>query len=335
MLKFNREEYLENGRKTYELRGEIEALADKLSEQGYQNIILTGVGGTTAELVAVETIIKHYSNVPVYLLNAAEALLQKNKHITKDSIVITASKSGDTKETVAIAEYSKKIGAEVVVFTGSKDSPLGKNATQMILSDIDGMENAYLKLYLLSLRLLYNRGDFPMYEKFADQMANLHTNLARLKEEYDPIASEIGKKYWNEPYQIWVGSDILYGDIYLFTMCILEEMQWMRTKLVSSAEFFHGTLELVDKEVPVFLVKGEGVLRPLDERVERFLEKTTNKLVVIDTKDFKLEGIDDEFRYILSPILFSNVTTGRLAKHYEANSGHDLDYRRYYRQFEY
>lgn len=335
MIKFNKEEFLENGRKTYALRGEIEALADKLSKQGYKNIILTGVGGTTAELASVEAIMKHYSDVPVYLLNAAEALLQKNKHITKNSLVITGSKSGDTKETVAICEYAKNLGSEVIVFTGRADSPLAKSATQMIRSEIGGMDNAYLRFYLFALRLLYNRGDFPMYEKFASQMANLHTNLARLKEEYDPIAAEIAKKYWNEPYQIWVGSGVLSGELYMFTMCILEEMQWMRTKLVSSAEFFHGTLELVEKDVPVFLVKGEDELRSLDERAEKFLKKTTDKLVIIDTKDFKLEGIDDEFRYILSPILFNNATRGRLCEHYEANSGHDLEYRRYYRQFEY
>lgn len=29
------------------------------------------------------------------------------------------------------------------------------------------------------------------------------------------------------------------------------------------------------------------------------------------------------------------ITTGRLAIHYEANTGHDLSIRRYYRQFDY
>ncbi len=38
----------------------------------------------------------------------------------------------------------------------------------------------------------------------------------------------------------------------------LEEMQWKRTRPVSSAEFFHGALELLEKDVPLILVKGEG-----------------------------------------------------------------------------
>ncbi len=40
-------------------------------------------------------------------------------------------------------------------------------------------------------------------------------------------------------------------------MCILEEMQWIRTRPVHASDFFHGTLELVEKGVSVILFKGE------------------------------------------------------------------------------
>ena len=127
----------------------------------------------------------------------------------------------------------------------------------------------------------------------------------------------------------------LWGTVYLFSMCILEEMQWIRTKAVTSAEFFHGSLELVDDDLCVFLIKGEGKTRTLDERAERFLTEHTKKLVVIDTKDFALDGIDDKFHWFLSPLIMNTILTERLAIHFEANTKHDLSYRRYYRQFDY
>lgn len=46
---------------------------------------------------------------------------------------------------------------------------------------------------------------------------------------------------------MWVGGAEMWGEVYLFSMCILEEMQWKRTRPVSSAEFFHGALELLEK----------------------------------------------------------------------------------------
>lgn len=81
---------------------------------------------------------------------------------------------------------------------------------------------------------------------------------------------------------LWVGGGEMWGETYLFSMCILEEMQWKRTKAVTSAELFHGTLELVEKDTCVFLIKGTGACRQLDERAQRFLEQHTNKLTVID-----------------------------------------------------
>lgn len=335
MLKFDLEQYIKHGVETYDLREKIENIADLISDRGYSNIFFMGVGGTTAELAVIQEIMALYSDVPVYLENAAELVLKGNKHLTPNSIVITASKSGDTKETVACAKWCRDQNIEVVSFLSKEGSPLGEISNYTIISDVNGIENSYLKFTLLALRLLYKRGDFPNYDRFASQMANLHTNLVKIKEQFEPQAAEIAAKYYNEPYMIWVGSGIPWGEIYLFTMCILEEMQWMRTKAVTSSEFFHGTLELVDKDVPVFLVKGEGPCRPLDERAERFLQKHTDKLVVFDTKDYALTNIDDEFRVIVQPMILTTILNGRLALHFEANTNHSLDIRRYYRQFDY
>ena len=73
----------------------------------------------------------------------------------------------------------------------------------------------------------------------------------------------------------------------------------------------------------------------MDERVERFVKEHTKKAVIIDTKDYILDGIDDEFRVICSPMIITALLTERLAIHYEQNTGHSLEFRRYYRQFEY
>ena len=65
-------------------------------------------------------------------------------------------------------------------------------------------------------------------------MKGIHNNLLRIREEFEPRAAEIAKTYSHEPYTMFTGSGVLWGETYLFTMCILEEMQWVRTKSVSS-----------------------------------------------------------------------------------------------------
>ena len=143
------------------------------------------------------------------------------------------------------------------------------------------------------------------------------------------------KPYFNADYMMWIGSGELWGEVYLFSMCILEEMQWIRTKSITSPEFFHGTLELVEKDMPVFLVKSAGVYRTLDERAEKFLKEHTDNLIVIDVMDYMIPGLKPEFAPLVAPIISTAVLNGRLSKHIESYTGHDLDMRRYYRQFEY
>src|SRR5699024_5554483 len=160
-------------------------------------------------------------------------------------------------------------------------------------------------------------------------------NLLRIKKEFENEAETIAERYAKEPYSLWIGGGEMWGEVYMFSMCVLEEYLWRKAKAVSSAEFFHGTLELVEENLPVFLLKGEGKTRVLDERVEEFCKNHTNNLVVFDTKAYELEGIDDEFRWIVAPTITSTILVDRLGRHYEKVTGHTFGNVRYYRKIDY
>lgn len=335
MRKFNTEKYLKDGEKTYALRSEIEAVVDKLTSGEYDNVCLIGIGGTWAEWYPVVEVAKKYSDLPIYLENAAEFMVKDKKYLSDKTLVFTSSASGDTSEILKAVKLVKEMGINVYGFTKGATTPLAGLLTDPIYNACGDCEHSYLIYYFVILRILKNRGDFPQYDKWAEQMKNIFVDLLKVREQFEPQAAEIAKLYALEPYTMFTGSGVLWGETYLFTMCILEEMQWVRTKAVTSADFFHGPLELVDDRVPVFVIKGEDEYRSLDERVERFVKQHTKKAVIIDTKDYILEGIDDEFRVICSPMIITAILTERLAVHYELNTGHSLDFRRYYRQFQY
>ena len=336
MLKFKEDEYRNSMKLICEARVDAERATDELSKRGYKNIFFTAVGGSLAPMMAIGEMAKQITTLPVFIEQAAELLLRGHKSLGKDSVVVTMSKSGDTKETVEIAQWCKEQGITVVCLTKNPESPLAQSSEYLIpMRHENGVEYEYMLLYWLFFRMLNNNGDFEEYSEFADQLEKLPENLLKAKAKFDPVAAQIAKNYYKEPYMMWIGGGETWGETYLFAMCLLEEMQWLRTKSVTSAEFFHGTLELVEDDVCVFLVKGEGKCRPIDDRVERFVEKYTNKFTVIDSKDYELEGIDDKFRWILAPTIISTLLVDRLAFHFEDNTGHSLDIRRYYRQFAY
>ena len=58
------------------------------------------------------------------------------------------------------------------------------------------------------------------------------------------------------------------------------------------------------------------------------------KIEGFDSKDFELQGISDEFRGMLAPIVMRSAFQ-RVSTHLEHNRRHPLAIRRYYRRLDY
>lgn len=336
MLSFDESLYEKNSMVTIEMKKEAEKTADLIHEDGYSSIHFISVGGSLAIMMPIVEMIKQVSSIPVHLEQAAEFNVTGSNQLDKNSLVIMASKSGTTEDSVKAAKLLKKDGIRIASMVGVMDTELAHLSKWTIHSKATrGIEFQYMLLITLVFRLLNKRGEFPEYERFTNQLDKLPRNLLNIKKQFESTGEKIAEKYAKAPYSLWIGGGEMWGEVYMFTMCVLEEYLWRKCKAVTSAEFFHGTLELVEKDLPVFLLKGEGKTRVLDERVEEFCRKHTDNLVVFDTKEYDLDGIDDEFRWIVAPTITSTILVDRLGRHYEKVTGHTFGDVRYYRKIEY
>lgn len=329
MVNFNEEQMLKNGDYIYSQRSRIEAIADTLTDEGFDLLFFTSSGGSMAMMQPFALWVNNRSKLPVDSMISADLTLMGNNRITSRSVAFLTSKSGDTRETMEAARYLKERGVRLVSVAGVPDSPLEQISDHCVVYR-DGRPQE-LVFYLLIGRLLYNHGDFPEYPRFADELKNLASALVSVRKQADAFCREYAAKYCREPYSIWTGSGDLWPTAYSYSMCVLEESQWIRTKSVSSPEFFHGTLELLEDGVPVTLLVTEGPTRPLDEKVRAFAAQHTDKFTCFDAKDYKLPGISGEFRPYLSPVVMAAVLQ-RISKNLEDITGHSLDLRRYYRK---
>ncbi|MBQ9972300.1 MAG: SIS domain-containing protein, partial [Firmicutes bacterium] len=66
----------------------------------------------------------------------------------------------------------------------------------------------------------------------------------------------------------------------------------------------------------------------------RFLPRVCERYTIIDTKDYKLEGIDEEYRGRISHLI-TRCVNNRIEAHLEVETRHPMEIRRYYRQFPY
>lgn len=336
LIKFDEEKYLSDGRVVVEQRQEAEELASCIHQQGYSNIFLLGIGGTEFEFAHFEYLVSRISDVDIYSINAADVNIMRPKKLNKDSLVITASSSGDTVEIVEATKWMVEEGIRVVAFTNKKGQ-LGKIAQYVIDAPVETgyCEHSYVLQSFFIYKLMNLRGDFDSYDKFADQLEKyIFADLLDIKKKFESEGLKIASEFYDAEYTIFTGSGALWGETLLFAMCMLEEMQWIRCRPVNAAQFFHGTLELIQAKVPVFIVKGEDEFRKQDNRVEEFCKKINCQYAVFDASEYAVR-IDNEFRKFVIPMITTACLTGRLSRHYEVYTKHNLQYRRYYRQFEY
>lgn len=120
----------------------------------------------------------------------------------------------------------------------------------------------------------------------------------------------------------------------MLSVCYLVEQQWMKSTHFLAADFFHGPFELAQGSQPYILLSGEDETRPQMDRVRRFLDRYHDDYVTLDVADMRMEGIASTIRGEVGHIPMAALVA-RLADHFEARSGHDLDTRLYMHRVDY
>ncbi len=319
------------------LRPQIEAAVDRICSEGYSNIFFIGCGGTYAHSLPMKYWLDTTSEIETYSAIAAEFMAAPPKKFTKDSVCVFSSRSGNTKEIVAAAKFVKAAGARTIVYVSNDNTPVCEYADEKLFSFAEDdclCEAIYTYMITLLARFMKNKGEFEDYDLFMDEYAKIVPYLLRAKAQYEDRCAKMAATLKDTPYHMVVGSGMLWGEAYDYAMCILEEMQWIKTKSIHAAEFFHGTLELVEEGTSMILLYGEDETRPLMDRVKNFAEKITREINIFDTREVELPFTKPEFRKIVSPMITYAITE-RLSCHLEKERNHPLTTRRYYRQMDY
>ncbi|ALP93345.1 MULTISPECIES: SIS domain-containing protein [Intestinimonas] len=331
MLKFDEEKQIASVQGALALRGRIEAIVDDICRAGFKNICWLGIGGTYASCLQAEVHMKERSTLEFFVENAAEYLTTGNRRVGEGTVVVISSVTGSTIEMVDAVKKAQADGARVLGFIDVETTELAKRMDW----EIAYPANEQLKFFMVADRLMFRHGEFPEYEEYYAQLdAHLAVDLAEVEKAADAFGLAFAQKHHDDKLHYFVGAGNQYGSTYSYAMCYWEEQHWIRTKSIHSSEFFHGMLEIVDRDTPVTVFVGEDSQRPLSERVVRFLPRVCANYTVIDSRDYALPGIDERFRGNLSHLV-THAVTQRIDAHIEAINCHPMEIRRYYRRLDY
>ena len=331
IIKFDEQKQIDSVNGALALRGKIEEIVNKICEEGYKNICWLGIGGTWASCLQAEVHMKEMSALDFFVENAAEYITTGNRRVGKGTVVILSSVTGSTVEMVDAVKKAQADGAKVFGFIDRGTAELAK----MVDYCISYPANEQLKFFMTADCFMKNAGEFAEYDElYAELDQHLAKDLADVEKAADAFGEEFARKHCEDKLHYFVGAGNQYGATYSYAMCYWEEQHWIRTKSIHSAEFFHGMLEIVDKNTPVTVFMGEDSQRRLSERVAAFLPKVCSNYEIIDTKDYPMEGISEKFRGHISHLIMHAVTN-RIDAHIEKINCHPMSIRRYYRQFDY
>jgi fructoselysine-6-phosphate deglycase len=337
MLNFDRDRFVKIQSGAVSFADEARSLLRRLLSEGVGRLYFMGTGGVQLLTLPAIELAQRLSTFPVAAHFPAQVVLDPPAGLDRTALVVIPSRSGTTKESIELLSFLKKRGVRTLSLTGHKDTPLAREADfnfTNFAEDDTSSESFYIQTLLIVLALLAERREYKEFDATVAELRKLPALLADAKAAYENSAATLAATIKDETYHIFTGAGSVWPEAYYYGMCILEEMQWIRTRPVHAADFFHGTLELIEPGVSVFVFKGEDACRPLSDRVENFAKRYTNRVRVLDAAAVELPGISAHVRSLISPAVLATLLE-RLSAHLEVLRNHPLTTRRYYKRVEY
>lgn len=311
---------------------EVDRLFRSLVTDRTSSIWLVGCGGSLFTHAPLRTILDP-SPIPVFTINSDELVLRRPATLNENSLVIASSSNGATRETARAARLARELGASVVGITQDPASVVAAECEHLFLHQ--GVDAKQVLLALFGYSILNALGVAADYDAVVRALAASPAAFRSAIDEADEALSAIAEALYREPVVYVLGSGALEGAAETFAMCYLQEMQVKHAAAPGSGEFLHGPFEVVTEQVPVLVITGEHLSRPMDDRVVAFLNRYTPKVHVLDARELQLPGIEPAMRPLVGTLVVGSALLNRLAEHFEAWSGRPLTDRRYMWKVEY
>ncbi|GAB3263830.1 fructosamine deglycase FrlB [Arthrobacter pigmenti] len=320
-------------RAAVELNEQIDAFVGDAVQRGVDNVYFIGCGGSFLSSFPAHYLLEsHAENFATFHMNADEFVRRQPARMGNRSLIVVASHSGQSPDTVEAARTAVAAGAKVLALSEYQDSPLVKAAPSWFLYGNTDAKQVVLSQIAWAL-LRHSKFDYD-WSALRQAYEAWPESLVETLQAAEPKMHEIADQIKDSAVTHVLGGGPNFGVAATLSMCYLQEMQWMDAEAVNAAEFFHGPFEVITDDSTVILFLGEDTSRPIAERTRRFLDKYTSAPVYIDSQDFALPGIPAEQRgHFTSALLFALVS--RLAEHVASLRNHSLDARRYMGKVDY
>src|SRR2546423_2077560 len=241
----------------------LEALG--LSENEIQNlrrIVIVAAGTSYHAGVVGRYIIEEWARVPVEPDIASEWIYRKPV-LSKDTLVIGISQSGESRDTINAIKLARESGAKTLAITNMMGTQITREVDATLYTRC-GLEVGVAAsktftaqvalLSLLALRLAQVRKTLPQVEIdfVLDRLHELPDQMKKFLDEDHPV-EEIAQRIYDRPFFLYLGRHIGLP-VALEGALKLKEISYIATDAYSAGEMKHGPIALLEEGTPVVVV---------------------------------------------------------------------------------
>ncbi len=245
--------------------GELVLESLGMTEEQLRNlrrIVVVAAGTSYHAGVVGRYMIEEWARLPVEPDIASE-WIYRNPVLSKDTLVIGISQSGESRDTVNAIKLARELGARTVAITNLMGSQITREAESVLYTRC-GLEIGVAAsktftaqvalLALIGLKLAQVRGTMKAdeLEFILDELYELPDKLERFLDGDHPI-DEIAQRLYDKPFFLYLGRHIGLP-VALEGALKLKEISYIPTDAYSAGEMKHGPIALLEEGTPVVCV---------------------------------------------------------------------------------
>jgi glucosamine--fructose-6-phosphate aminotransferase (isomerizing) len=237
-----------------------------LEVQNLRRMVVLATGTAYHAGVVGRYVIEEWARLPCEPDIASE-WRYRNPVLTKDTLVVGISQSGETRDTIHAMRLARETGARTLGITNMMGTQITQEVERVLYTRA-GIEMAVAAtktftaqvtlLYLLALKLAEIRNTLPPEEivSLLGEVASLPDKIATYLDGDHPI-EEIAQRHHTAPFFLYLGRHIGLP-VSLEGALKLKEISYIPTEAYSAGEMKHGPIALLDAETPVVCVATDS-----------------------------------------------------------------------------
>ena len=283
----------------------INNMEDVFDVSKYEEIHIVACGSAMYAGMIGRNLLEEKANIKCYVECASEYRYKKVIYDRK-TLVILVSQSGETADTVAAMRKAHADGVDTLAIVNVKTSTIAREAKHVMFIEAGpeiavATTKAYLLqvavLALISIKAAKEKGlekDYETILKEANELPKLLKKILDDKEIFKNISKEIYKNHD----VFYIGRGIDYA-ICLEGSLKLKEVSYTHSDAYQAGELKHGTISLIEKNVPIFAIITD----------ESIKEKTESNVIEVESRQGKIFTITNDetlknhhFKYVVPKI---------------------------------